>query len=168
MTVKVPANPPGPPGVVPVSVTNSPTQNPCGVPSVVIVAVVPFPVAETMLITAALPLTTGAAARLGGATSNESVVLAGKVVVPRMGTRKHHAASVRIKYLNLFRVPDRGSGNPTPLGGWDRGYCASGTGVNTWRPGYWVASSGNMTDEVWVEYIKNQTPPEPDDNFNVT
>jgi putative transposase len=24
------------------------------------------------------------------------------------------------------------------------------------------------TDEVWVEYIKNQTPPEPDDNFNVT
>jgi REP element-mobilizing transposase RayT len=30
--------------------------------------------------------------------------------------------------------------------------------------GYWVASSGNVTDEVWVEYIKNQTPPEADDN----
>jgi putative transposase len=34
--------------------------------------------------------------------------------------------------------------------------------------GYWVATSGNVTDEMWVEYIKNQTPPEPDDNFNVT
>ena len=31
---------------------------------------------------------------------------------------------------------------------------------------YWVASSGNVTDEVWVEYIKNQTPPEPDDNLD--
>jgi putative transposase len=30
------------------------------------------------------------------------------------------------------------------------------------------ASSGNVTDDVWVEYIKNQKPPEPDDNFNVT
>jgi putative transposase len=26
----------------------------------------------------------------------------------------------------------------------------------------------NVTDEVWVEYIKSQTPPEPDDNFKVT
>ena len=34
--------------------------------------------------------------------------------------------------------------------------------------GYWVASSGNVTDEVWTDYIKAQTPPEPDDNFNVT
>jgi putative ABC transport system substrate-binding protein len=37
----------------------------------------------------------------------------------------------------LFRVPDRGSGNPTPLGGWDRG--ASGVdwldgSVQAWRP----------------------------------
>jgi putative transposase len=30
------------------------------------------------------------------------------------------------------------------------------------------ASSGNVTDDVWVEYIKSQKPPEPDDNFNVT
>jgi putative transposase len=37
-----------------------------------------------------------------------------------------------------------------------------------WARGYWVASSGNVTDEVWAEYIKNQTPPEPDDSFNVT
>ena len=29
-------------------------------------------------------------------------------------------------------------------------------------------SSGNVTDEMRVDYIKNQTPPEPDDNFNVT
>jgi putative transposase len=34
--------------------------------------------------------------------------------------------------------------------------------------GYWAASSGNVTDEIWVEYIQNQAPPEPDDNFNVT
>jgi putative transposase len=25
-----------------------------------------------------------------------------------------------------------------------------------------------VTDEVWDEYIKNQTPPEPDDDFHVT
>jgi putative transposase len=31
----------------------------------------------------------------------------------------------------------------------------------------WVTSSGNVTDEVWAEDIKNQTPPEPDDDFNV-
>jgi hypothetical protein len=24
------------------------------------------------------------------------------------------------------------------------------------------------TDDVWVEYIKNQKPPEPDENFNET
>jgi putative transposase len=41
-------------------------------------------------------------------------------------------------------------------------------GQHLWARGYWVASSGNVTDEVWTEYIKNQTPPEPDDNFNVT
>ena len=28
--------------------------------------------------------------------------------------------------------------------------------------------SSNVTEEVWAEYIKNQTPPEPDDDFNVT
>jgi hypothetical protein len=57
-----------------------------------------------------------------------------------------------------FRVPDRGSRNPSPLGGWDRG----------WARGYWVVSSGNATDEMLVDYITNRTPPEPDDNFNVT
>jgi len=31
-----------------------------------------------------------------------------------------------------------------------------------------VASSGNVTGGVWVEYIKNEAPPEPDGNFNVT
>jgi len=45
-------------------------------------------------------------------------------------------------------------------------------GVNVQRRltarGYWVATSGNVTDEVWMEYIRNQKPPEPDDNFNVT
>ncbi len=30
-----------------------------------------------------------------------------------------------------------------------------------------MASSGNVTDEVWKEYIKNQQAPEPDDDFTV-
>jgi len=40
-------------------------------------------------------------------------------------------------------------------------------GQHLWARGYWVASSGNVTDEVWKEYIKNQQPPEPDDDFDV-
>ena len=40
-------------------------------------------------------------------------------------------------------------------------------GQNLWARGYWVATSGNVTDEVWKEYIKNQTPPKPDDDFHV-
>ena len=40
-------------------------------------------------------------------------------------------------------------------------------GQHLWARGYWVASSGNVTDEVWKEYIKNQKPPEPDDDFTV-
>jgi len=38
-------------------------------------------------------------------------------------------------------------------------------GQHLWARGCWVVSSGNVTDDVWVEYIKNQAPPEPDDNF---
>jgi len=41
-------------------------------------------------------------------------------------------------------------------------------GQHLWARGYWVATSGNVTDEVWLEYIKHQKPPEPDDNFEVT
>lgn len=33
--------------------------------------------------------------------------------------------------------------------------------------GYWVATSGNVTDEVWKRYIDEQKPPSPDDDFNV-
>ena len=40
-------------------------------------------------------------------------------------------------------------------------------GQHLWARGYWVASSGNVTDEVWQDYIKNQKPPEPDDDFTV-
>lgn len=40
-------------------------------------------------------------------------------------------------------------------------------GQHLWGRGYWVASSGNVTDEVWKEYIKDQKPPEPDDDFQV-
>jgi putative transposase len=41
-------------------------------------------------------------------------------------------------------------------------------GQQLWARGYWVASSGTVTDEVWAEYIKSQQPPEPDDDFRVT
>jgi REP-associated tyrosine transposase len=34
-------------------------------------------------------------------------------------------------------------------------------GQHLWARGYWVVSSGKVTDEMWVDYIKNQTPPEP-------
>jgi putative transposase len=32
-------------------------------------------------------------------------------------------------------------------------------GQHLWARGYSVSSSGNVTDEVWLEYIKNQVPP---------
>lgn len=40
-------------------------------------------------------------------------------------------------------------------------------GQHLWARGYWVVSSGNVTDEMWKEYIQNQQPPEPDDDFEV-
>jgi len=40
-------------------------------------------------------------------------------------------------------------------------------GQHLWARGYWVATSGNVTDEVWMEYIKNQEVPKPDDSFKV-
>ena len=40
-------------------------------------------------------------------------------------------------------------------------------GQHLWARGYWVASSGNVTEEVWQKYIKNQVPEEPDDNFKI-
>ena len=40
-------------------------------------------------------------------------------------------------------------------------------GQHPWARGYWVASSGNVTDEVWQKYIENQVPEEPDDNFKI-
>ena len=40
-------------------------------------------------------------------------------------------------------------------------------GQHLWARGYWVASSGNVTDEVWQKYIENQVPEEPDDNFQI-
>ena len=35
------------------------------------------------------------------------------------------------------------------------------------RKHYWVASIGNVTDEVWKADVKNQKPPQPDDDFAV-
>lgn len=40
-------------------------------------------------------------------------------------------------------------------------------GQHLWARGYWVASSGNVTDEIWKQYIADQKPQEPDDNFKV-
>jgi putative transposase len=40
-------------------------------------------------------------------------------------------------------------------------------GQHLWARGYWVASSGNVTDEVWKKYIEDQKPEEPDDNFKI-
>lgn len=40
-------------------------------------------------------------------------------------------------------------------------------GQRLWARGYWVASSGNVTDEVWKKYIEEQKPNEPDDDFRV-
>jgi len=40
-------------------------------------------------------------------------------------------------------------------------------GQHLWARGYWVASSGNVTDEVWKKYIEGQQPEPPDDDFKV-
>ena len=40
-------------------------------------------------------------------------------------------------------------------------------GQHLWARGYWAVSSGNVTDNVWKEYIENQKAPEPDDDFTV-
>lgn len=40
-------------------------------------------------------------------------------------------------------------------------------GQHLWARGYWVASSGNVTDEVWQRYIEEQKPEPPDDHFKV-
>ena len=36
-----------------------------------------------------------------------------------------------------------------------------------WARWYWVATSWNVTDEVWKEYIDNQKIDDPDDDFRV-
>ncbi len=41
-------------------------------------------------------------------------------------------------------------------------------GQHLWAGGYRVTGSGNVTDEMWLDDITNQQPPEPDDNFGVT
>ena len=40
-------------------------------------------------------------------------------------------------------------------------------GQHLWGRGYWVASSGNVTDDVWKKYIESQKPEIPDDHFKV-
>ena len=40
-------------------------------------------------------------------------------------------------------------------------------GQHLWARGYWVTTSGNVTDEVWKRYIEEQRLPAPDDDGNV-
>ena len=40
-------------------------------------------------------------------------------------------------------------------------------GRHLWARGYFVASSGNVTDEIILEYIKNQDKEGTDDNFQI-
>ena len=40
-------------------------------------------------------------------------------------------------------------------------------GQHLWGRGYWVCTSGNITDEMWQKYIEEQKPNEPDDKFKV-
>jgi putative transposase len=40
-------------------------------------------------------------------------------------------------------------------------------GQHLWGRGYWVATSGNVTDEVWQKYIEDQKPAVPDYHFTV-
>ena len=40
-------------------------------------------------------------------------------------------------------------------------------GQHLWQRGYWVATSGNVTDEVWKKYIESQEVENPDDDFKV-
>jgi len=41
-------------------------------------------------------------------------------------------------------------------------------GRHVWARGFFVASSGNVTDEIVREYIEKQEIPNPDDNFKVS
>ena len=40
-------------------------------------------------------------------------------------------------------------------------------GQHLWGRGYWVVSSGNVTDDMWQKYIEEQKPEVPDDHFKV-
>lgn len=40
-------------------------------------------------------------------------------------------------------------------------------GLHLWARGYWIASSGNVTDEVRQKYIEAQKSDPQDDNFKV-
>ena len=40
-------------------------------------------------------------------------------------------------------------------------------GQHLWGRGYWVVSSGNVTDDMWQKYIEDQKPEIPDDKFKV-
>ena len=41
-------------------------------------------------------------------------------------------------------------------------------GRHVWGRGYFVASSGNITDEVIMEYIENQDNEKKDEDFTIT
>ena len=97
------------------------------------------------------------------ARSKEKVIYAGSInrnqVHVLMGISPQISASKVVQYL-------KGESSHRLLTGYRhlrKGY----RGQHLWARGYWVASGGNVTDEVWREYMKNRTPPEPDDDFHV-
>lgn len=40
-------------------------------------------------------------------------------------------------------------------------------GQHLWARGFFVVTSGNVTDEVWMEYIRNQREEEKEDDFKI-
>ncbi len=97
------------------------------------------------------------------ARSQEMIIYAGAVnrdpVHMLIGIPPHLSVSRAVQYL-------KGKSSHkllTEFSSLQKRYC----GQHLWGRGYWVASSGNVTDEVWKKYIEDQKPPEPDDDFKV-
>jgi len=45
--------------------------------------------------------------------------------------------------------------------------CVNNIGVNLWGRGYFVATTGTVTDEIIKEYIEHQDSDSPDDDFRI-
>jgi len=97
------------------------------------------------------------------ARSQEMIIYAGSVnrdhVHMLIGIPPQLSVSKAVQYL-------KGKSSHKLLSEYDslrKRYC----GQYLWARGYWVASSGNVTDDVWKKYIEDQQPKELDDDFRV-